>query len=272
MIEVSNKIFEKFKSKYDFGALGLFESICVASTKVENLDLPLSSVIIAPSGDAKTSMMNDVCSIFPNDTIFLKGLVTEYGLARMYNEKELQKKCICVNDIVDTIKTQPRRRVAGVLTFFKNLIDGEAEILQSKWSVRIKAKVSIVINIPKPVWERRSSLFYITTFFDRTIPFNFSIDWEKWKDFYLQHKNEKIEFDKIELKPIEVKIPEGYEERIVKLAENLREMKETGLARQIKLVKAFLCGNAILNGRDYIVEEDFKVWEMLKDYFRWGFV
>ncbi|MEM2933227.1 MAG: hypothetical protein QW622_03430 [Candidatus Pacearchaeota archaeon] len=266
---ISEKIYEAFKEKYGFGECGLFESICVASTKVTNLDLCLSSIIIAPSGDAKTSMLTDVHKIFPKDMILYKGLVTEYYIAKDGEKIKSRPYCIAVNDLTDIIKTQPKRRVAGILTFFKNIIDGQGQILTAQNTIDIKAKVSVILNIPKSIFDRKSVTFITTTFLDRTIPFNFEMNWSEWEKLYLENKLKEVKIKPIALKPMPINIDKKYELPIVERAKMLSNLKYSGLARNIKLVKALLCGNALLNKRKELSDADFEVFDKLKKFFRW---
>jgi hypothetical protein len=49
----------------------------------------------------------------------------------------------------------------------------------------------------------------------------------------------------------------------------LATLKFSGLPRNIDLVTAFLCGSALLNGRDRIINDDFTTFANLKSYFGW---
>ena len=60
-----------------------------------------------------------------------------------------------------------------------------------------------------------------------------------------------------------------FRRRISYDARKLATLKFSGLPRNIDLVTAFLCGSALLNGRDRICEEDFATFEKLKGYFGW---
>ncbi|MEM2445748.1 MAG: hypothetical protein QW734_03735 [Candidatus Bathyarchaeia archaeon] len=266
---ISEKIYNAFKEKYGFGECGLFESLCIASTKVKNIDLCLSGIIIAPSGDAKTSILKDIHKIFKEDVILFDGLVTEYHLAKESHKLSEKPYCIAINDLVDIIKTLPKRRVAGILSFLKNIIDGHAQILTARDNIDIKAKVSIIMNIPKLIFDRKSATFVTTTFIDRTIPFNFEINWNEWKNLYLENKLKEINIEPIKLEEREIKVDEKYKHQIVNKAEELSTLKYTGLARNVKLVKALLCGNALLNNRNEINDADFEVFDKLKSFFKW---
>ena len=78
----SQELYEWFRHKYNFGELGLFECIAIASLKVENLKYALSSIVIAPAGEAKTDIIRDVKTIFDNDVILKEGIVSEYWIIR----------------------------------------------------------------------------------------------------------------------------------------------------------------------------------------------
>ena len=81
LLRRSEKIYRKFQQKYRFGDLGLYESIALASTQVEGLKIPLSTAIISPPGEAKTQILKDVLSMFPESThILIDGTITEYHI------------------------------------------------------------------------------------------------------------------------------------------------------------------------------------------------
>jgi hypothetical protein len=47
-------------------------------------------------------------------------------------------------------------------------------------------------------------------------------------------------------------------------------VKFSGLPRNIDLVTAFLCGSALLNGRDRLNQDDFATFGSMKSYFGWS--
>jgi len=46
-------------------------------------------------------------------------------------------------------------------------------------------------------------------------------------------------------------------------------VKFSGLPRNIDLITAFVCGSALLNGRDQVSTDDFDSLNRLKGYFGW---
>jgi hypothetical protein len=87
----------------------------------------LSTAIVSPAGEAKTRILRDVLSIFPEkDYILVDGAITEYHIAKEEKYEDLNYKLFCINDIEDIIRTYPKRRVAAILSFLKNLIDGRS--------------------------------------------------------------------------------------------------------------------------------------------------
>jgi len=61
----------------------------------------------------------------------------------------------------------------------------------------------------------------------------------------------------------------SFRKRISDEAGNLATLKFSGLPRNIDLVTAFLCGCAMLNGRERISYDDFATFTKLKQYFGW---
>jgi hypothetical protein len=61
----------------------------------------------------------------------------------------------------------------------------------------------------------------------------------------------------------------SYRKRISDAAEKLATLKFSGLPRNIDIVTAFLCGSALLNGRERITNEDFAIFARLRQYFGW---
>ncbi len=274
-LKQSDTIYRKFQRKYRFGDLGLFESIALASTQVEGLRIALSTAIISPPGEAKTQILRDVLSMFPENTyVLVDGSITEYHIKKEDKFKDLNYKLFCLNDIEDIIKAFPRRRVAGILTFFKNLIDGHAQILTNMDTIDKTAKnLAVLINIPEYLLIDDKGKIrgqFLGTFFDRVIPFRFKTDWEKWKPYWEKKKLKNIEVSVEELERLPVKWDfKSFRKRISFEAQSLADLKFSSLPRNIDLITAFLCGSALLNGRDRICERDFESLNKLKRYFGW---
>ena len=214
-------------------------------------------------------------SMFPERThILVDGAVTEYHIAKEERFKDLNFKLFCLNDIEDIIKAYPRRRVAGILAFSKNLIDGHAQILTKNETIDMHAKnFGVLLNVPEYLLIDSTGKLrnqFLGTFFDRTIPFRFRTDWEKWKPNWDGKKLKESSLPEIELDRGTVKWDYvDFRKRISDEARKLATLKFSGLPRNIDLVTAFLCGSALLNGRDRISNEDFATFGNLKRYFGW---
>ena len=79
--------------------------------------------------------------MFPEKTcILVDGAITEYHIANEDKYKDLNYRLFSINDIEDIIKVYPRRRVAGILAFLKNMIDGRAQILTKHENIDRRAK------------------------------------------------------------------------------------------------------------------------------------
>jgi len=271
----SERIHKAFQEKYRFGDLGLYESVALASTQVEGIKTPLSTAIISPPGEAKTCILRDVLSMFPEATyILVDGAITEYHIAKEEKYKDLSYKLFCVNDIEDIIKAYPRRRVAGILAFLKNMIDGHAQILTANDAIDRQGKnFGVLLNIPEYLLvdsKGKLKAQFVGTFFDRVIPFRFRTDWEEWKPYWDTKKLRDIDLDRIELEQRPVRWDFGaFRKRISNEAQSLASLKYSGLPRNIDLITAFLCGSALLNERDKICSEDFETLHRLKPYFGW---
>jgi len=274
-LETSNIIYKAFQKKNRFEELGLYESIALASTQVEGLKATVSSAIISPPGEAKTDILKDVLSIFPDKTyILIDGAITEYHIAENKEYKNLDYRLFCLNDIEDIIKAYPRRRVAGILGYVKNLIDGHGQILTKYDAIDTYVKgFGVLLNVPEYLLlDERGKLKgqFLGTFFDRVVPFRFKTDWEEWKPYWDNRKLAGFDVEPMELPRRSVKWDFGENrKRISDEAKSLATLKFSGLPRNINLVTAFLCGSASLNNRDSICEEDFKTLDRLKSYFGW---
>lgn len=274
-LKTSSLIYKIFQDKYRFGDLALLESIALASTQVEGLNTAVSTAIVSPPGEAKTRILRDVLAMFPQgDYVLVEGAITEYHIAKEEKYADLNNKLFCINDIEDIIRTYPRRRVAAILSFLKNLIDGHAQILTKADAIDRKAKnFGVLINVPENLLiDSRGNLRsqFLGTFFDRTIPFRFRTDWEKWKPYWDGNKLKESNLPAINLERGRVKWDFApFRKRISDEAGKLATLKFSGLPRNIDLVTAFLCGSALLNGRDRVSYDDFVTFGNLKSYFGW---
>lgn len=271
----SVEIYNFFKNKYGFGELGLFEAIVACSTRCSNTKYALPSIIISPAGEAKSDVLKDVIEFFPELIYMKKGTLSEYWIAKELQPETLCHKIFAINDLADSLKSMQSRRIAGMMSFFKNLIDGDAELSNAVTDIKFATeKTGLIINIPKQAMTQGITGSLITsTFFDRVIPFQFHTRWEEeWEDLYLQKKlhNSKIKHTKkISIK--EIKFDWSFEKRIVENAKYLMKLKDSGLPRNIHLVKSFLAGSAILNNRNYITISDLEDFEHMKNerFIRW---
>jgi hypothetical protein len=238
--------------------------------------MPLSTAIISPPGEAKTRILRDVLSMFPDTCyILIDGAITEYHIAKEEKYKDLSYKLFCVNDIEDIIRTYPKRRVAAILSFLKNMIDGHAQILTNMDAIDRTAECfGVLLNVPEDLlMDSKGKLRsqFLGTFFDRTIPFRFRTDWEEWKPYWDKRKLKETRLPEIDLSRGPVNWDcEDYRRRISDQADKLATVKYSGLPRNIDLVTAFLCGSALLNFRDRISDVDFATFAKLRSYFGWG--
>lgn len=204
----------------------------------------------------------------------MDGAITEYHIAKEKKYEDLNHKLFCINDIEDIIRTYPRRRVAAILSFLKNLSDGHAQILTKNDAIdRAARNFGVLINVPEYLLiDSRGNLRsqFLGTFFDRTIPFRFRTDGEKWKPYWDGKKLKEGNLLTIELERGTVRWDLAtFRKRISDEARKLATLKFSGLPRNIDLVTAFLCGSALLNGRERISSEDFTTLAQLKQYFGW---
>jgi len=267
----SKEIYDWFKKKYGFGELGLFEAIVVCSVYVKNTRYAVNTIIIAPSGEAKSDILDDIEKFFPKKLIIKKGIVTEYWIAKHIPQEALDMHTLGIGDLADSLTAMQTRRIAGFLSFLKNVIDGKAEILTAHDTISYNVKkCAILVNIPKQAMNSATGNLITTTFFDRTIPFQFATKWEEWSHLYLKNKLKNSPVKKVSrMKMRTVDIPKKFEKSIVEEAKFLMQLKFSGLPRNIQIVKAVLCGNAYLNGRNKVTKDDFNVWDLLKPFFSW---
>ena len=237
--------------------------------------MAVSTAIVSPPGEAKTRILHDTLSMFPeNDSVLVDGAITEYHIAEDEKYGDLNHKLLCINDIEDIIRTYPRRRVAAILSFLKNLQDGHAQILTKNDMIDRKAEgFGVLVNVPEYLLVDASGKLrtqFLGTFFDRTIPFRFRTDWEKWKPYWNGNRLKEVNLPTVQLerRPIKWDSTE-FRKRISNEAEKLATLKFSGLPRNIDLVTSFLCGSALLNGRERINKDDFTTFANLKQYFGW---
>jgi hypothetical protein len=89
--------------------------------------------------------------------VLVDGAITEYHIAKEERYEDLNHKLFCINDIEDVIRTYPRRRVAAILSFLKNLIDGHAQILTKTDAIdRTAEGFGVLMNVPEYLLLERS--------------------------------------------------------------------------------------------------------------------
>lgn len=258
----SEKIYNYFEEKYCLGKLGLWESIICASAYTKTkMNLLLSSLIIAPAGFFKSSVMRDIHKMFKSKTYYMPDQPTDRGLIRLCEDrkKEINGKIFLLEDSISAFPTLEDNRQERLLMFFVKVLMGEKyEFSDFEKTKGTKVKIGLLANVATSNFETIYKILATTTFLDRVIPFNYMIDpHEEYKVF--KRFRSEIESGippKIKLKTTQVKPVDICHEKLDQI--NFAIQQNTGLSasRADNHLILALKSLAVLEGRDEVTEHD----------------
>lgn len=263
----ANKIFKFFSKKYLIGETGLISAVCISSLKVKNVK-PFSLMIVAPSGQMKSSIIKDIIKIFNEDIFLLSSRFTPYGVSTKVNHHELNNKTWIINDMVRTFDGISQTKIAEMVGFMAELMsEGKADS-STALSTSLEAKMNLIGCIPNIKYKEIRELFLSSTFSERILQFQYII--KKTEIRKKSKKKLKWENGLIKLNNHDVMLPRKYKKYLYELSDKLTKIAhyEKESMRTDEIVLSFLSGYALLNGRNKIRKSDLKIFEHLLQFFR----
>ncbi len=261
----SKKVWQYFEKKFLLGDLGLSQAICISSLKATNIK-PFSILVVAPSGQMKSSVSEDMEKIFEEHTIIIPSRFTPYGISNC--NLALDNRTWMINDMVRTFDGLAHTKLAELVGFLAELMsEGIADSSTAK-SSKIEARMNLLANIPLKKYREVAEKFISSTMAERFIQFPFM---KKRKDIRAKaNKSMKVDFSIDLMDPCKFEIPKSYTKKIFELSNELTKVGQYELEslRVDEIVRSLIAGHGILNGRTKATIEDFKVIKYLLPNFR----
>jgi len=272
---VSSCLHKCFQEKFGQGIFAVARASAIASLHVKNKDIiPVSLLEISASGNYKSQLSNACLELFPKKTIELGSDFTMHVLVQKFGSdgKGLTGKTALVNDLSLLFRSKAQRTR-------ERLIAGLAEILSENQYIYMErqanfsftARINIIANITPEIYDEQQDLFAKSTFGERLLPIFKPLDLDEQENFALESVERfKMSYNgsPINLKPRTIKITKEQKQDIVNIAKDLRlRLLSPSLSRVHDKVYSLLCGHALLNGRDYLHQDDFDFITKLKPYF-----
>lgn len=267
--KIAYNIYKHFYEKFRLGEIGVVEAVCVASMFLKK-QKPFSLIIVAPSGQMKSSIMDDVVKIFPEKILMLSSRHTPFGLVKEYGDK-LKNKTWVNNDMVRTFTGISRTKIEEIVGFYSELMSEKTSGSATAFGSALKdCKMNMIGNIAMISYNDVKDKFITATFSERVLFFVYVID---KNDIRFKTKKGMPIMDSlinIQLKETEFIISKKQKIRICELSDKLVEIAHYGQysMRPDEIVESFICAYALLNGRDKIKDSDFKTFESLFPFFK----
>ena len=252
--------------------VGLVKSLSVVSLKVKNC-FPLNIISVAPSGHFKSRLSIELFEIFGKKSLVNFGSdFTIHSLARDYDKGlKIDNKCCLINDLTLLLSSKSKKTK-------ERLINGLAELLSegsyaySDFSkgFTLKALISIIGNITLESYTKYNRELIESTFGERCLTVFHQLNEQEERSFNLnKQKRISMEFgDKLKFKGGLVK----YDHEINRLNEIAMKWKILSLSpsgtRTFDRVISVITSNALLNGRNKVIDEDFIVLDLLEGHLK----
>lgn len=269
----SKKIFDYFNQKYGnpIGLVGLVKSIATASVKVNGIK-PLNILAIAPSQQFKSRTSKELFSVFNKSCLLDWGSdFTIHSLIRFYdNGKKCKNKTCLVNDLTLLLSSKIFRAKERLLNALaESLSDGKytySDNLVDTILIWEPKKYNIIANITYESYRINQNGLIRNTFAERMLSIYYKVDDEVFRIFNREvNQRKEIGFgQKISLMNPLVKISD---EDLARIEQFNKRLKVNSLSSSLgscqdKII-SLLYGNANLNRRNHLTENDFKVVECI---------
>jgi len=270
---ITTNILNFFENKYCkiVAIPGLLKCCAIASAKLANIGLPRFNVFnVAPTRQFKSVTSKEACNFFSRNYYIETGSdFTIFTLAKIYRDKKFNKKCLIINDGTVLFSTKSRRakdRLVGGLAEITS--DGKYTYSERIKDEFIKGDISVIMNMTLESYNKYESKLLGSTFLERFLTIFYSIPVDDLKKFNIEKSKRKlIKPPEFEFNPrIKVNNSDDDIKKINDYAENYSILSVKSLNGTFDLLLALCISHASINGRDYIMEDEFKVLDMIKSY------
>lgn len=267
---VSREIYRHFSRKFMMGELGIVESACIASLLVKK-QRPVNVIVVAPSGQLKSSIVNDIYRMFPDNVIRIKSRMTPYGVVKEFGEQKLRSHTWIINDMVRTFTGISKIKIEEIVGWLSELMSEGSSGSSTAFASSIEnCPMNLIGNIARVSYDSVRDKFMSSTFSERILQFNYVIDKNKIRHGTDKHLPLCRSLLRIKLKSRVFCVPKHHKKKIYGLSDDLTRIShyEKDSMRPDEIVEGFLCGYALLNGRNKLKNSDFMVFGQLLPFFR----
>jgi hypothetical protein len=267
---ISRKIFRYFDKRIGqtVAPIGLVKALAIHSAGSSRPRLSLMHV--ARSREFKSVTMMFAKKMFSEDMyVYIGGEQTVHRLKKDYGE-DLNKKAILVNDgnmLFSAMARHTKDRWLGGMACL--LTERSFPYGDNVDSFRLHGKISLLINLATPAFNRNKSEIFNTTIGNRlwiahswlTEEHNFqckrNMDSTKGLSsnvFITEHYNRTI------------RNVSEYDKELVRFAKRYGVYSVRSAPECLDIVTAIACENARINHRNYLCEDDMELLRSLEDY------
>lgn len=263
-------IYRHFQKKFSLGEIGLIQSCCIASMMLKE-QKAFSLIVVAPSGQMKSTIIEDTVRMFPEHTVQIESRHTPTGLAREYGETKLNNKTWINNDMVRTFTGITRIKIEEIVGFYAELMSEKTSGSATAFSSKLKnCKMNMIGNIAMVSYKKVEDKFISSTFAERIMFTSYIRDKNTIR--YKTDKKLKLcnQLLGIKLEPSSIKPTKEQKKKIYEMSDKLTRIAhyEKFSMRPDEIVESFLCSYALLNKRSILTKTDFEVFEWLMPYFK----
>jgi hypothetical protein len=271
----STELYELYSKKYSpsIAVMIIAKTCAVASLKVKNKDvLPLCVLDIGPSGHFKSRSSLALEDIFSKkNVLYLGSDFTIHSLMTEYGKEELENRCILVNDFTLLLRAKTKKSAKDRLLMGLAELMSEGRYIYSErgQKMELNARISLVGNMTLEDYEDNEALLQGSTLSERLLVVYCHVS-EKEQEAFVKEEKERFGLkptSKIKIKPIEIKLSQEDIQRITTIAKEWKAfIMSPSLPRVFDKIKALVCSHALLNGRDYLCDDEWKFLDLLRPH------
>lgn len=269
--QTAKRIFDYFQEKYSLGVVGLWHVYGIASLHNKSDKVVLSSMVIAPAGMFKSSIMNDVIDVSKGKTFRVPDQPTDRGIVNFFksNRHKMHNKMWTIEDAVTcfpSLEDTRQNRLVGL--FVKVLMDGSYSYSDFSATNGMITRAGLYINVADENFSKIKNILKQSTFLERVIPFHYTMserDETKVVRTFRRRKFDKP--PKIKLKNTEVHVPQELDNELDLLMHIVAGNCSMSRSRANMFTCIILRSVAILEGRKEVTQSDVEFFKnMLMPY------